>query len=157
MFLMRLTVKLWVAVTQTRIIQMSAIFEKKIFDKQKICFYSTSQERNTLIVVRLWCVSWLCSLNTQKETNLQTTSVYLTYFEWILMKYIGEIKDMYKHMVENAVGPRMVHLSGKAIIICFKNMSHLLKIPITSPQTTTMDLILSFLFRYNILQQAGNP
>lgn len=103
---MRLTVKLWVAVTQTRIIQMSAIFEKKIFDKQKICFFSTSQERNTLIVVRLWCVSWLCPLNTQKETNLQTTSVYLTYCEWILMKYIGEIKDIYKHMVENAVGPR---------------------------------------------------
>lgn len=76
-----------------RIFQMSAIFTKNILQTKYMFLYDLTRKKQSYSYeIEVVLIGF--ALQTQKDTNLLTTSVYRTYFEWILMKYTVETKDI---------------------------------------------------------------
>lgn len=76
-----------------RIFQMSAIFTKNILQTKYMFLYDLTRKKQSYSYeIEVVLIGF--ALQAQKDTNLQTTSVYRTYFEWILMKYTVETKDI---------------------------------------------------------------
>lgn len=76
-----------------RIFQMSAIFTKNILQTKYMFLYDLTRKKQSYSYeIEVVLIGF--ALQAQKDTKLQTTSVYRTYFEWILMKYTVETKDI---------------------------------------------------------------
>lgn len=87
---------------------MSAIFTKNILQTKYMFLYDLTRKKQSYSYeIEVVLIGF--ALQTQKDTNLQTTSVYRTYFEWILMKYTVETKDILSHMVVNACTCRVTY------------------------------------------------
>lgn len=87
-------------------------FLQKIFYKQNICFYTTWQERKShSYEIEVVLIGFALQLNTKRHnlTDHICIIIYLTYFEWILMKYTVETKDILSHMVVNACTCRVTY------------------------------------------------
>lgn len=65
---------------------MSAIFTKNILQTKYMFLYDLTRKKQSYSYeIEVVLIGF--ALQAQKDTKLQTTSVYRTYFEWILMKY----------------------------------------------------------------------
>lgn len=72
---------------------MSAIFTKNILQTKYMFLYDLTRKKQSYSYeIEVVLIGF--ALQAQKDTKLQTTSVYRTYFEWILMKYTVETKDI---------------------------------------------------------------